>query len=145
MLSSWHSFLFWQLCHLDLRDLNKRNFKFTFEKFKHLNSLISIFLNSLASVIAEFSSRNLQKINWTACWYSFYSLVYLARFSNCIQKFEQERKSIHQSMEFRKWTEVAIEEGVLQKQIFRSSYRRCSIKNVFLQILQNSQETPVPD
>ena len=31
-------------------------------------------------------------------------------------------------MEFNEWTEAAIEEGVLQKQIFISSYRRCSIK-----------------
>ena len=62
MLSFWHVFSFWRLCQLDLRDLNVRNFKFTFEKSKHLNSVMSIFLNSLASVLTEFPTRNLQKI-----------------------------------------------------------------------------------
>ena len=42
-----------------------------------------------------------------------------------------------QSMEFNEWKEAAIE-VVLEKQIFKSSYRNCSIKKVFLQISRNS-------
>ena len=44
---------------------------------------------------------------------------------------------MHQSMEFNEWKEAAIEVA-LERQIFKSSYRKCSIKKVFLQISQNS-------
>ena len=39
-------------------------------------------------------------------------------------------------MEFNECKEAAIE-GVLEKQIFKSSYQKCSIKKVLLQISQN--------
>ena len=47
-------------------------------------------------------------------------------------------------MEFNEWKEAAIE-GVLEKQIFKSSYRKYSIKKVFLQISHNSLQKSVPD
>ena len=40
---------------------------------------------------------------------------------------------------------AAIKDGVLQKQIFRSSYRRCSLKTGVLTNFAKLQETPVPD
>ena len=47
-------------------------------------------------------------------------------------------------MEFNEWKEAAIE-GVLEKQIFKSSYGKCSIKKLFLHISQNSQQKSVPE
>ena len=53
-----------------------------------------IYFNSLTSVISGFLTSVFTKEDWTICLCSFYSPVYLARFSNCMEKFERRKKYV---------------------------------------------------
>ena len=87
-----------------------------------------IYFNSLTSVIAEFPTSIFTKEDWTICHCSFCSPVYLAIFSNCMEKFKRRKKSMYYLLEFDEWTETAIEESVLQKEVFLKTVALQSIK-----------------
>ena len=71
----------------------------------------------------------MQKINWTACLYSFYSIVYLARFSNYIQSLNRRERDCINQWSLMNEQKQPLKQVFCKKQMFISNYRRCSIKN----------------
>ena len=114
-----------------------RNFEFMFEKSKHLNSVMSVFFNSLASVLAESPTRNLQKITEShVCIPSILSFIWRDLAIAFKSLNGRETVCINQ------WNLMNEKKQPLK--VFWKK-RMCSIKKVFLQISQNSQQKSVPD